>query len=54
MDPEELGEFLYGDGEFNIPYEIDLKWFSNEPIEGVNFAMNNLVVIISGSHMDKK
>lgn len=53
MDPEELSEFMHGEGNFNIPHEIDEKWFSKEPINGVAFGLNDSVSIISGQHAGK-
>lgn len=53
MAPEELSEFMHGDGDFNIPHEIDEKWFANEPIDGVHFGLNDSVYIIAGQHAGK-
>lgn len=53
MNPEELSEVMHGDTDSNIPHDIDEKWFSNEPIDGVAFGLNDSVSIIAGPYAGK-
>jgi hypothetical protein len=50
IDPRRLSELMHDDVGFEVPREVEDRWYASDRIEGVDFYINDAVSITDGSH----